>query len=102
MGANLVHRALAFAFGDYGFGGVLAGLELRLLRLFLIRWPLLTDGNVLAAREDGAAFGLGAVGRADLDKLRFRGNDSHDVSLHFRLIAAGVGAVVLFAKVGKQ
>ena len=52
--------------------------------------------------EDLAAFLLFAVGRADLDKLRLRGDLLGDVCANFGLIAAWVGASVLLAEVGKQ
>lgn len=47
-------------------------------------------------------FRLLAVGRADLHELRIRSDGESDIGIHLRPIAAGVGAGILFAEVGKQ
>ena len=102
IGADLVGRALPLAFGNDGLGGVTAGLVLRPLRLVLVLWLLLPDGDVLAARESGAALLRLGVGRADLHELGFVREGLGNVRIDLRLIAAWVGASVLLAEVGKQ
>ena len=92
IGADLVDGADVAAFGDDGLGGELAHLELGPLRLVLRLRLLVPNGGVLVARQDGAAFLLLAVGRADLHKLRLRGDGLGDVRIDLGLIAGWVGA----------
>jgi hypothetical protein len=49
--------------------------------------------------EGLAAFLLLAIGRADLDELRFRGDLLGNMRRYFRLIAAWVGTGILLAQV---
>jgi len=55
----------AAAFGDDGLGGILAHLELRLLRFFLTGW--IANLGVIVARHNGTTFFLRPVSSADLD-----------------------------------
>ncbi len=90
------------AFGHDGLGDELARLVLRPLRLCLVLGLVLLNRNVFVARENGTAFALLPLHRADLHELGFGGDGGGDVRLDLRLIAAWVGASVLLAKVGKQ
>ncbi len=95
-------RALAFAFGDDGFGGVFAGLELRPFCLFFVLGLVLADRRILVAWKDRTAFDRWAIRRADLYQLGLSRDGDGDVRLDFDLIAARIGTSVLLAQVGKQ
>jgi hypothetical protein len=84
---------LASAFVDC-LGGVSARFELRpfcfLRGVGLVR----PDLDVLAAGNNLAAFRLLAVGRADLHKLRVRGDLLLNVRLQLRGVAGWIGASI--------
>jgi hypothetical protein len=101
IAAHLAKLTLLVALGDDGFAGEFAGLELGPLRL-LFRGRLLgTNLGVLVARECGATFLLLAVGRTNLNQLRFRGNGFGNMRLDLRLITGGVGTLCGIRETGK-
>lgn len=81
LGANLPQFAFVDAVRNDGLGRVLACLELRPLRFLRRVGLLLADFNVLVARDGFFAFRLLFVCRADLNKLRLRG----DLGLYVRV-----------------
>jgi hypothetical protein len=61
IGTDLVNGADVAALGDDGLRGELAYLVLWTLCLLLALWFLISDGGVLIARENLAAFLLLAI-----------------------------------------
>ena len=73
---------------------ILAHFELRALRIFLLLGLVVADRGVLVARQNGAAFLLPAVCRADLHKVGLGGDGLRNVCREFCVVAAGIGALV--------
>jgi hypothetical protein len=93
LGANLPQLALVDTVRHNGFGRVLARFELRPLRLLRRIRLLLPDFDVLVARDCLFTLGLLLVCRADLDKLRFRGDLGFYMRIQLGTIAIRVGAL---------
>lgn len=102
IGAYLLQSALAFALCHDGFGGEFAGLKLRPFCLFLVLGLVLPDRDVLVARKNGTSLHCWPIRRADLHELGLGSDGDSDMRLHLHLIAARIGASVLFAEIGKQ
>src|SRR5579883_1693320 len=92
--ADLMDSADFAAFGDDGLGGEFADLVLGPLGFVFRFWLVVPNRGVLIAGQNGAAVLLPAVGRADLQQFRLRGNTRRNVCLNLGLIAGGVGAAV--------
>jgi hypothetical protein len=93
LSANLPKFAFVDTIGDDGLGGVLAGFELRPLRLLRRIGLLLPDFDVFVARDGLLALRLLLVSRADLDKLRLGCDLCLYVRVQFDGIAIRVGAL---------
>ena len=91
--ANLPQFALVDAIRDDGFGGVLARFELRPLRLFRGVGLLLSDFDILVARNGLLSLWLLPVGRADLDKFWLGRDLLLNVRLQLCRIAGRIGAL---------
>ena len=94
LGANLPKFAFLDAVRHDGLGGVLARFELRPLRFLRRVGFLLSDFDVLVARDGLLAFRLLLVCGADLDKLGFGGDLCLYVCVQFGRVAVRIGASV--------
>jgi hypothetical protein len=100
--AYFLHGALPASFSNNRLGGEFARLVFRPPRQFPALGLFVDDGCVLVARQNAASLPLLAVRRTDLYELRLSRNFGPNVCVHLGLIAAWVGAGVLFTEVGKQ
>jgi hypothetical protein len=93
IGAHLAEFTFLCAIGNDGLGNEFACLVFRRVLLRFVLRSLLPDFDILATRDNRAAFGGFSVGSCDLYQLRFRGYRLLNMRVYLGRIAGRIGAL---------